>query len=182
MSWRGDGETAGAARAGAFARSPVQARAIGSYVPKLTRKAFEKFGFSTASLITDWTVIAGPDLARHSVPERLKWPRQAGEGEEDGERRAPATLILRVDPARALDVEYMAAQLVERVNRYFGYRAVASIRILQAPLAEFEMRTETPPRRLASPREVLAPGLADIADDRLRTALERMRSSIAGGR
>ena len=164
-------------------RSPVGARAVGSYVPKLTRTAFQKFGFSTASLITDWAMIAGPELSRYSLPERLKWPRAAGEGEDGEQRREPATLVLRVDPARALEVQYQTAQIVERVNRYLGYRAIADVRILQAPLAEFEMRTESPaPLPPARPRDVVAPGLDQIGDDKLRAALERMKAGIAGRR
>lgn len=164
-------------------RTPVGARAVGSYVPSLTRKVFQKFGFSTASLIMDWASIAGPELSRRSMPERLKWPRAAGEGEEGEQRREPATLFLRVDPAHALEVQYAASQIAERVNRYLGYRAVADVRILQAPLAEFEMRNELPaPRPAVRPREVLAPGLEQIGDDRLRAALERMKAGIAGRR
>jgi hypothetical protein len=167
-------------------RGPVYARAVGSYVPKLTRKAFEKFGFSTASLITDWAQVAGPQVAGCSVPERLKWPRTAaGQDEAGDERRAPATLILRVDPARALDVQYMAAQLVERVNRYFGYRAVADIRILQAPLAGHGERPELPApvsAPPAKPRDIVSLDLSQIGDERLRAALERMRAGIASGR
>ena len=41
----------------------VPARTVGSYVPKLTRKAFEKYGFSAATLLTDWALIVGEDIA-----------------------------------------------------------------------------------------------------------------------
>ena len=50
-------------------------RAVGAFVPGLTRKSFEKYGFSTATLLTDWTVIVGAELAQFTLPERLKWPR-----------------------------------------------------------------------------------------------------------
>ena len=59
--------------------------------------------------------------------DALNSPRRSG-------ARPGATLILRVDPARALDVEYKARQIIERINAYFGYRAIAELRILQAPL------------------------------------------------
>jgi hypothetical protein len=143
-----------------FAAPPVArfvpAKAVGSFVPALTRKSFEKFGFSTATLITDWAGIAGAELARYSAPERLKWPR--GRGEEDcDEGRPGAILVLRVDPARALDVEYRARQIIERINAYFGYRAVEAIRIVQAPLESRALLSHLaegePPSRRGGGRE-----------------------------
>ncbi|WP_439542172.1 DUF721 domain-containing protein [Hyphomicrobium sp.] len=117
----------------------VAAKAVGSFVPSLTRKAFEKFGFSTATLITDWPRIAGAELASYTLPDRLKWPRGAANadhgGEDDEGGRPGATLILRVDPARALDVEYRARQIMDRINAYFGYRAVETLRLVQAPVS-----------------------------------------------
>ncbi|MEO1542908.1 MAG: DciA family protein, partial [Pseudomonadota bacterium] len=115
----------------------VRAKAVGAFVPKLTEKAFAKFGFSAVALISDWSRIAGPTLSAHTSPERLKWPRPVqkyADVEEGCEGRPGATLVLRVYPARALEVEYGAAQLIERINGYFGYRAVAKIKLIQAPL------------------------------------------------
>ena len=117
----------------------VHARAVGAYVPKLTRKAFEKYGFSAATLLTDWAAIVGEEIAGVAVPERLKWPRDVRireDVEAGAEGRPGAVLVLRVDPARALDVEYKGRQILERINGYFGYRAIAELRILQAPLAQ----------------------------------------------
>ena len=106
-------------------------------LPKLTRKAFETFGFSTATLLTDWSTIVGDQVAGYAVPERIKWPRGAGasdDAEPEARGRSGAVLVLRVDPARALDVEYKGQQILERINAYFGYRAVAELRLLQAPI------------------------------------------------
>ncbi len=158
----------------------ISARAVGSYVPKLTHKAFEKYGFAAAALITDWAVIVGKDVAGYTAPERLKWPRGVGfEDVEDGDAGRPgATLIVRVDPARALDVQYRAHQLIERINRHFGYRAVGELRLLQAPLAE--RRQGTGAAEVAKPAAVLpAPELSGIADERLRRALTALRSGMA---
>ena len=83
-------------------------RAAGSFVPKIAAKAFEKFGFHSAEIMTDWARIIGADIAKYTEPERLKWPRTYSSGETlaDGRDARPGgTLILRVDPSRALDVE-----------------------------------------------------------------------------
>jgi hypothetical protein len=125
-----------------FARKHSKAlhgvKSVGSFLPGLTRNAFQKFGFSTATLVTDWPVIAGAELAAYTAPERLKWPRGVERSEDGaqlaGKGRSGATLVLRVDGARALEVQYKSRQVLERINAYFGYAAVAEQRILQAPV------------------------------------------------
>ena len=158
-------------------RGYIAARAVGSFVPKLTRKAFEKYGFSAATLLTDWSAIVGKELASFTAPERLKWPRNVAirdDVEAGAEGRPGATLVLRVDPARALDVEYKGRQILERINGYFGYRAIAELRILQAPLA----KTAAPKATPHVPPPVAAPELASIPDERLRAALARLKSGL----
>jgi hypothetical protein len=111
-------------------------KAVGGYVPKLTQKAFEKYGFSTATLVMEWAAIVGADIANATSPEKLKWPRAVSndaEGETSGHEGA--VLVLRVDPARALDISYRERQIIDRINAHFGYRAIAALRIVQVPLA-----------------------------------------------
>ena len=157
------------------------ARAVGSFVPRLTQKAMQKYGFSTAALLTDWAVIVGQDLARYTSPQRLKWPRSpgaSGEGDVEQAGRPGATLQLDVDAARALDVQYKGRQIIERINSYFGYRAVADLRIHQVPVAALAAK----PRDVvaAKPRDGMpGPDLGSIADERLRAALERLQRAIA---
>lgn len=172
-------------------RAPyVAAKAVGSFVPGLTKKSFEKFGFATAQLITDWPTVAGPDVARFTVPERIRWPRLPMGGDDESEGGRAATLMLRVDPARALDVEYKRAQLIERINVYFGYRAVADIRIVQGAVdaSPSAGKSEAPglrPRPAGKPApgrvEAAAAALDDVADERLRQALARLGDGIRSG-
>jgi hypothetical protein len=157
-------------------------KAVGSFLPGLTRKAFEKYGFSTASLVTDWPAIAGTELAAYTVPERLKWPhgvQRSEDGAPPAEKgRSGATLVLRVDGARALDVQYKARQIIERINAYFGYAAIAELRILQAPV-DYRL----PPAPAARPAaEPLTHEVAHIADPGLRGALARLGAGVRAGR
>lgn len=162
----------------------MAARAVGSFVPTLTRKAFEKFGFSAATLVTDWAQIVGADIAQSTVPVRLSWPRRADsdfadEGATRPQRRQEATLILRVDPAVALSIQYRTRQILERINSYFGYRAVAQVRIEQGSVAE---TTKALQPVSGSPRQSPPPRSLDElpqGDEMLRQALARMRDGIA---
>jgi len=158
-------------------------KAVGSFVPRLTRKAFEKYGFSAATLITDWPAIAGRELAAYAAPERLKWPRGVehapDEAAEAGRGRPGATLILRVDGGRALDVQHNASQIIERINAYFGYAAVKELRIVQAPLRAGSEPPSTAPRRATLP---LTHEVAHVADPALRDALARLGAGVRASR
>ncbi|MBX9683507.1 MAG: DciA family protein [Hyphomicrobium sp.] len=155
-------------------------RAAGSFVPRLTAKVFERYGFHSAEIMTSWAAVAGAEIAAVSAPERLRWPRgAAAASSEPGETAgSAATLILRVEPAHALDIDYRAGEIADRINRYFGYRAVAAIKILQAPLARTQNQCIQP---TASMRPLPPPpsSLDRICDDGLKLALTALWQSVA---
>ncbi|MEM6498524.1 MAG: DciA family protein [Pseudomonadota bacterium] len=111
------------------------AMAVGSFVPRITQKSFQKFGFSTTSLLTEWTGIVGQEIAGVTRPEKIKWPRLPDVRDESGVTSdRGATLILRVEAACALDIEYRRSQIIARINSHFGYGAIGDIRIIQGPI------------------------------------------------
>jgi hypothetical protein len=177
-------------------------RAVGSFLPALTRKAFEKYGFSTAALVTDWVRIVGRELAHATAPERLKWPRgvapadlegnapgqSPGRGPGRGPRQSPgqgrsgATLILRVDGGLSLDVQHKARQIIERINTYFGYAAVAKLRIVQGPVGAERGSTGLATLATRPVSQPLTAEVAQIADPGLRAALARLGAEVKAGR
>ncbi|MCH9764519.1 MAG: DUF721 domain-containing protein, partial [Alphaproteobacteria bacterium] len=66
----------------------ISAKPLARFVPELTKKAFQKHGFSSAALVADWGLVVGRPLADQCTPERLKWPRAAG-CQSDGTNAAP---------------------------------------------------------------------------------------------
>ena len=146
------------------------ARSVGAYVPKVVAAAFEKYGFHTAEIMTSWETIVGADLARLTRPEAIKWPRGAKgrAGSDDDARAAGATLILASNPAFALEVSYRTQEIVDRINRYFGYRAIAQLRVVQTPNAETPGKSEAdrfvPTAKVQSTQPPVAEGLGGALD------------------
>ncbi|MEJ2116907.1 MAG: DciA family protein [Alphaproteobacteria bacterium] len=159
-------------------RRGVPQKSVGELLPTLMRPAFEKFGFSAAAILTDWPAIAGAEIASYTAPERLKWPRNKPEDGAGERKQTGATLVLRVGGARALEVEYMRGQLIERINACFGYRAVSEIRIVQAPVENASAASSRNRKAPASPPPSDISGFDDIQDERLKSALTRMACSV----
>jgi len=159
----------------AFARAAATARPIGAFTASALDRAARGRGFATSALLSQWQAIVGADLAHFTMPDRVVWPRRNDDPDEThrGRRDEGAILVLRVDGPRAIEVQHRSGQILERVNSHFGYRAVAELRILQAPVAR-KPAPRPPPRRPIDPDVLTAP--AEIEDQGLGAALARLGS------
>jgi len=83
-------------------------------------------GFAEPEVLLRWREIVGAGLADICRPVRVRYRQGAGIG---------ATLVVQVPGARAPEIEHLAPRLIERVNQYYGYRAVGRLSITQATAA-----------------------------------------------
>ncbi len=145
-------------------------RTIAELMPEIGRTAFRRFGFIQSSVVTRWPDIVGPSHARICMPEAIRFP--------PGEKR-DGILQLVVVPAHAPMISHVIPEIIERVNRFFGYSAVARVKIrqgaVQAPAAE--RRPSAPPSLKPIPVE-LGDSLRDIGDPELRAVLESLARSL----
>jgi hypothetical protein len=146
-------------------------RPLADLLHKTLHDAFAKQGFASTELVTRWTDIVGTEIGAHSEPEKIQWSRP-----HDGKTPEPGTLMLRVEGPTAIEIQHLSSVILERVNRFFGWQAVGSLRLRQAPL-----RRETrKPRPALDPEATarVAAGLIEITDDKLRDALARLGAAI----
>jgi hypothetical protein len=146
------------------------ARAVADLVPQIGRAAFRRFGFIQSSVVTRWPEIVGDRHARVCSPESIRFP--PGEKTE-------GILQLVVIPAHAPLIQHVIPEIMERVNRFFGYKAVARVKLRQGavkPPPDQTPRT-APPSLKPIPME-LGDSLRDIGDPELRTVLESLARSL----
>lgn len=147
------------------------AKPVAELVPQIGRAAFRRFGFVQSSIVTRWPEIVGDQHAKVCAPESLRFP--------PGEK-SDGILDLVVLPAHAPLIQHVIPEIMERVNRFFGYRAVAKVKMRQGavkPPAAQEKRT-APPSLKPIPME-LGDSLRDIGDPELRAVLESLARSVA---
>ena len=148
------------------------ARAIADLMPEVSRSAFRRFGFVQSSVVSRWSEIVGERHARVCAPEMIRFP--PGEKSE-------GILEMLVEPGHAPLIQHVIPEIIERVNRFFGYNAVARVKLRQGAVVAREPtpRPLAPPSLKPIPME-LGDSLRDIGDSELRAVLESLARSMSG--
>lgn len=149
-------------------------RALAGLAPRLTDPLLRKRGFAEGRIVRDWAAIVGPELAMVCAPDKLGFPR----GRRDG-----GTLTLRVVSGRALELQHLAPQLIERLNVHFGWAAVERIALRQGPLPKAAMGRVPGSRSLTvDEKAAVADWVSGIDDRRLKERLTALGEALAARR
>jgi hypothetical protein len=152
-------------------------RPLSDFAGAAMNAALKAQGFASAEIVARWVEIAGPEVAAHSEPIKINWPRASKAGPFPDEAPEPATLVLRVEGPAAIEIQHQSAVILERVNRFFGWRAIGRIALRQAPLKYREPR-QAPPRLDPAAAARVAASLPQIEDENLRQALGRLGAAV----
>jgi len=145
-----------------------RSRAVAELLPAIGGAAFRRFGFVQSSIVSRWPEIVGAKLAGASIPESIRFP--VGK-KQDG------VLTLTVRGAHAPMMQHIAPEIIERVNRFFGYAAIVKVAIRQGEVAAPVPR-KAPPSLRPVPVD-LGMSLKGIADPELRAVLESLAAGVA---
>lgn len=137
--------------------------------------ALKAQGFAGRAIVALWPEIVGERLASRSRPLKIDWPRRRP---APGETPEPATLVVRVEGAFALDMQQAAPLVLERVNTHLGWRAVGKLVLKQGPVAAAPQKAQPAPPDAATMARI-ASQVSAVADPGLRAALERLGAAIA---
>ncbi|MGE0061564.1 MAG: DUF721 domain-containing protein [Xanthobacteraceae bacterium] len=147
-------------------------RPLSDLLHRTISERFAQQGFASTELVTRWADIAGDEIAAHSQPIKITWPRQTDENDPE-----PATLVLRVDGPMALEIQHQSAVILERVNRFFGWQAIGKLALRQAPLHHPEKHEPPAPPDPALVEQV-AGTIPEGTDEGLKAALARLGASL----
>jgi hypothetical protein len=157
-------------RAAEIAEAPRhgRARAVSELMPGIGHAAFKRFGFVQSAVVSRWPEIVGERYATASSPESIRFP--AG-------KRIGGTLTLTVDSAHAPMMQHVAPAIIERVNRFFGYDAVARVAIRQGAAPRAPAVAQPQPSR-HQPAE-LGDSLRAVGDPELLEVLQSLARGLS---
>ena len=130
-------------------------RRLPDLLTRVLEPAARRRGLAEAKLLAEWPTIIGPALAARCHPIRLSQRSD----------RPGGVLLLHVAGAAALELQHSEPQILERINGFFGYDAVARLRLIQAPL----------PRRAHQPAPPASRGVSDAEEIEIVGAVRAIR-------
>lgn len=146
-----------------------KSRAMADIMPVIGRAAFRRFGFVQSSVVSRWPEIVGDRYAEVSAPDSIRFPQ----GERDG-----GTLTLLVEGAFAPLLQQVTPEIIDRVNRFFGYRAVARVVLRHGVVERARGKKAKSTEPAAALPAEMDTSLRAISDDGLRACLESLARQV----
>jgi hypothetical protein len=141
-------------------------------LPAAGGAAFRRFGFVQSSVVSRWREIVGERYAGVSCPESIRFPHG---------KRAEGVLTLVVEGAHAPMMQHVAPVIIDRVNRFFGYPAVARVQFKQGVVKLARTAPRPAPAAMKPLPTELGDSLRAIGDPELRACLEALARGVVAG-
>lgn len=150
---------------------------LGDLTGIMLAPALKARGFASLEILRRWDDLVGPGFAGRCRALQLKWPARGRKSDPEGPA-GTATLIVAAEAAAALELQYAAPQLIERVNAMLGWNAVGRLALRQQPVAKPKapVRRELPLNAAEQGRIDAVTGA--VEDENLRRALQQLGKGV----
>ncbi len=100
---------------------------LAQLIDKASSKAFIARGKPFKEIAIKWRLIVGQTIWMKTIPHRITYKKFS-------KGNSPGNLVIKSDPAFALELQHLQDKLIEKINNFLGYHAIESITLLQAPI------------------------------------------------
>lgn len=143
---------------------------LGLFTQRLVKPVFKNRGLMEGKIVTHWPQIVGEKFAHMSFAEKITFPKG---------KRSEGTLHLTVTSSGALLFQYAQDLILERVNTFFGYKALSKLRMIHGLTLQREAKTPPPPKVLTNEEKAwLEKQIEGVEDSELQAYLQKLGEAI----
>ena len=113
---------------------------ISDSLKNVNKKFFYKFGQLDYTVHTKWSEIVGNYFMEHSEP--IKITNILNSTNELGDKIYDKYLHVKVSPPAAVEFQHFQDKIIEKINSYFGYKAIKGIKIHQKIINQKNLNSE----------------------------------------
>ena len=94
-------------------------RPFSNSIPKVLKKHLRKGGYNYSNIVDNWTNMVSKKISDACYPTTVKMGKEMRNG----------TLVLNVIHGKELEVEYEKKEIIDKINSFFGYNCIGSIKL-----------------------------------------------------
>lgn len=146
-------------------------RRLGVYTHQIVKPLFKSRGLMEGRIITQWPHIVGEKFARLSLPEKVTFPRG---------KKSEGTLHIRVTSASSLLLHSIHDLILDHVNTFFGYKAIAKLYMIHG-LIPSSFPAPSKPAPAPSPEDIawVEAQTSALEDTELKECLENLGKALS---
>ena len=152
---------------------------IGETLSRVNKNYSSKFGRIEFLILSKWSQIVGSFFAKHSEPDKIS--RLTDDYNEFDEPIFKNFLHVKVSPAAAVEFQHYKDTIIEKINSFFGYKAIADLRLQQNFIPEKKINSMIKPHEIEITdyeKEIIKKEIDEIQDKELEKSIVNLGASI----
>ncbi len=151
---------------------------LGDTLSRINKNYSSKFGKIEFLILSKWSQIVGSFFADHSEPDKIT--RITEEFNEFDEPIYKNFLHVRVSPAAAVEFQHYKDTILEKINSFFGYKAISDLRLQQNFISEKKKNGDInlSNKDLSEEEKASIKSKIDIKDKELEKSIVNLGASI----
>ena len=152
-------------------------QSIGDTLRKVNRKFSSKYNRTEFIIHSKWPEIVGKYFLSYSEPLNVSRVRDF---ENDlGETVYKNYLNVSVTPAAAIEFQHFKNTIIEKINTYFGYKAIIDLRIQQNYIPKYNTMKKTKSIQInKDEKEFIEKNIEDFKNNELKKSLLNLGNQI----
>ena len=143
---------------------------LGLFTQGLVKPVFKNRGLLEGKIITHWSQIVGDQISKIALAEKITFPKG---------QRSDGTLHMVVTSSGALLIQYAQDLILERVNTFFGYKALTKLRLAHGLIPKTEENKPGVDKPLSTADEDWVQShIESIEDEELKSYLQALGRAV----
>ena len=142
---------------------------VGNSLPKIIDKNIKKKNFIEISLIKKWREIIGDDIAKFCWPIKIRFSEI---------KNSNGIIFLKTMRGKSMEIEFKNEEIIEKLNQYFGYKAISKISVVQ----DFDIEDTYKKSKIIKKRDKNTQSKVTnkVKKGDVRTALKKLNKTLFG--
>ncbi len=141
---------------------------IGDSLPKIIDKNIKEKNFVEVSLIKQWNNVVGDDIAKCCWPIKVMFSNI---------KNSNGVIFIKTKRGKSMEIEFKSEEIIEKLNQYFGYKAIGKISVVQ----DFNIKDTIKTNKIVKKRSNKinqSKIINKVKEDSVKMALKRLNKTL----